>query len=730
MPEVFKERIVKLLRHPHYTPVGLAELARTLGVSSENYPHFKQAFDELRLAGRVIIGGRNLVSLPPLSGQIIGTFRANPKGFGFVTPLEASSHGDLFIPPDETADAMTGDRVLVKVVKKGKRGGQMQFAGRVVEILERAKNRFVGTLTRHNDAWLVQPDGNTFVESISVDDVTAKNAKEKDKVVVEILTYPTDKHLARGVIIDVLGKAGRYETEIRSIIYQYHLPGEFDQECMEQSRAAAAEFDHARTGEREDLTGKVIVTIDPPDAKDFDDAISLEKDSNGNWVLGVHIADVSSFVTEGSPLDLEAKTRGNSIYLPGRTIPMLPEILSNGICSLQPQQQRFTKSAFLTYDEDGHILSRRFADSIICSTQRLTYLQADAALRGRTKGIKPEVVELLGNMESLSRTIEARRVKSGMLHLELPETELIFDKAGLVVDARPADNCYPHTIIEMFMVEANDAVASLLDKLKINFLRRIHPAPNELSMKNLSVLVRALGLSIPRNPDRFALQDLLASVKGADCELAVNMVVLRSLEKAQYAPSNVGHFALASTHYCHFTSPIRRYADLTIHRALENYLQHRTGPAYQQYNLVEIGRHITLTEQIAEDAENELNTVLVLRMLSKHLGDKLDCVVTGLAAFGVFARCKKYGVDGLVRMEDLGQDTWKFNQKTHSITGLRSGFAIRLGQAMKVRIVAVNVAARQLNLTPAEPLVKPVVRAEKKRKSLGSRKKGRKKRKS
>ncbi|MHC4168808.1 MAG: ribonuclease R [Planctomycetota bacterium] len=705
MPEIFKKQIIKLLKHDDYLPQKLAQLAKTLGVSSDDYPQFKEAFDQLRQAGHVVIGARNLVTLPSLSGQLVGTFRANPKGFGFITPLEPNSHGDLFISPSAKADAMTGDIVMARVKRKGKRGGEMRYSGEIIEILERAQNRFVGTLVKHPESWLVEPDGKSFFDPISVDDVGAKGAREKDKVVVEILSYPTEKYLARGVIVEVLGRAGRYATEIKSIIHQYHLPGEFDSECVKQARRAAGRFDPDRQNGRQDITDKVIITIDPPDAKDFDDAISIERDADGNWVLGVHIADVSTFVTPDSPLDVEAKGRGNSAYLPGKTIPMLPEILSNGICSLQPNQKRFAKSAYLTYDPEAKILSRSFANSVIESAQRLTYVQADRILKGHTKGAAPEVIELLKDMETLSRAIEKRRRKNGMLHLDLPETELVMDKSGRVVDVHPADASYPHTMIEMFMVEANDAVAALLDRLNVPFMRRIHPEPDALSMTNLAKMVRAFGFTLPRNPDRKIIQDLLAAVKGADCSYAVNLAVLRSFEKAQYAPLNVGHFALASTHYCHFTSPIRRYADLMVHRALNRHLQNESALKDQEQNLVEVGKHITFTEQRAEDAERELTTVLTLQMLSKKIGEEIDCVITGLASFGVFAQSKKYGVEGLIRMEDLGSDKWQYDTKAQCIVGERSGHAIRLGQAVKGRIVSVNVPARQLNVAVAEPLI-------------------------
>ncbi|MHC4362374.1 MAG: ribonuclease R, partial [Planctomycetota bacterium] len=711
MPEVFKERIIKHLKHGDYTPLKLARLAKSLGVSSEDYPQFKLAFEELRRSGRVVIGGGNLVSLPPLSGRIIGTFRANPRGFGFVIPLEPNAHGDLFVAPDDTGEAMTGDIVAAKVAKRGKRGGQMRYSGKVVEILERAHNRFVGTLSKGAEGWIVQPDGGRFLEPISVDDVTAKGARQKDKVVVEILTYPTERHLARGVIVEVLGRAGQYATEIRSIVCQYHLPEEFSADCMEEARQSGAAFGPDDVEGRDDITDKVVITIDPPDAKDFDDAIGLEKDDEGNWLLGIHIADVSSFVVTDSALDGEARNRGNSVYLPGKTIPMLPEILSNGICSLQAGQKRFVKSAYVTYDEEGKVLSRRFANSVICSTQRLTYQQADKALRGRVKDVRPEVVKLLKDMERLSRAIESRRRKNGMIHLDLPETELILDKSRRVVDACPADDSYPHTMIEMFMVEANEAVASLLDKLNVPFMRRIHPEPDSLTLKNLSELVKGFGYSLPRNPGRAAIQDLLAAVKGADCSLAVNLAVLRSFQKAEYSPAHVGHFALASTHYCHFTSPIRRYADLMVHRLLGRYLRDGSCPRRPEEDLVEVGKHITFTEQRADDAEKELTAVLILQMLSSHIGDELDCVVTGLTSFGVFVQCQKYGIEGLIRTVDLGPDQWKFEPKAHCIVGVRTGCTIRLGRAMKVRIVSVNVPARQLNVTPAEPLIGKASRA-------------------
>jgi len=718
MAEFFKKRISNLLKRSDYQGLKLPRLADAIGVTAECYAQFKTAFEQMHRAGHVLIGEGDLVTLPPTSGTMVGTFRANPRGFGFVTPLEPTAHGDLFIAPGSTGGAMTGDIVSAKVMKAPAQRRKhlapgRQYRGKIIEILERAQNRFVGVLLKEHHRWVVIPDGSAFTEPICVGDVTAKNAAEKNKVIVELISWPSETRPAEGVIIELLGKAGRYDTELKAIIRRYHLPEEFDRDCIEQAGKAVSVFDAEKLNGRADITGKVVITIDPADAKDFDDAISLEKmpenhHNNAAWVLGVHIADVSWFVPADSPFDIEAGNRGNSVYLPAVTIPMLPEVISNGVCSLQPNRKRYVKSAYITYDNKGKVLETRFENSVVKSTMRLTYVQADRILKGRTKKFPPKVINLLKDMETLSRLIEKRRAENGMLTLDLPETELIMDKAQRVVDARPADSSYPHTVIEMFMVEANEAVAGFLDRRNADVMRRIHPQPDSLAMKELSMVVRSLGLHIPKSPERADIQILLDSVKGSDCALAVNLLVLRSLEKALYSPLHIGHFALASSNYCHFTSPIRRYADLLVHRVLQRHIK---GPSQwpaqadvSDRDLTDIGKHITFTEQRAEDAEKQLKTLLILQMLSSRTGDELDCVVTGLAGFGVFVRSCKYGVEGLIRTEALGSDIWKYVPKTHCVVGQRSGRVISLGQAINCRIICVNLPALQLNFEPAEPL--------------------------
>ncbi|MBN1456779.1 MAG: ribonuclease R [Sedimentisphaerales bacterium] len=709
MVEVFQEQILKLLNRPDYTPRRIPALAESLGVSEANYTEFREALKHLDRKGKINISGK-IVSLPHMPSRVKGTFRGNPKGFGFVIPDDPNADGDLFIPPDGTGDLITGDKVIAKSIKKGMRDGQARYEGVILEIVQRTEANIVGTLKHPGSYWVVIPDGKQAVNQIMVDDVTAKNAKPDDKVTVEIIQYPSDGIPARGVILEVLGKAGLYESETLSVCSQFNLPGEFGRQCLDQARLASESFNIKTTTGRDDITDEIVVTIDPPDAKDFDDAISLKKNKDDNWVLGVHIADVSAFIPMDSPLDKEARDRGNSTYLPRKVIPMLPEILSNGICSLQPNQERFAKSAYITYDSEGKVLATEFANSIIKSKSRLTYLQADDIIHGRAADFPGEVVALIKDMETLARVIEKRRRKNGMLHLDLPETELIYDEDGKVIDAEPAEDSYPHTIIEMFMVEANEAVAALFDRFTVPFMRRIHPDPELRSLKQLQSIVKVCGFKIPRTLDRTVIQDLLEAVKGTPNSFAINTYILRSLQRAEYAPLHVGHFALASQHYCHFTSPIRRYADLLIHRLLQCYLEERLNmigleEVLPEQELNEIGKHITFTEQRSANAENELKTVLILQMLTDHIGEELNCVVSGLTNFGIFVRCLKFGVEGLIEFGDLGLDEWKFIEKSQAVVGVHSGKSVHLGEIMTVRIAAVNVAARQLTLAPAKPLV-------------------------
>ena len=707
MHELLRNHILHLLQKDS-TPRKLVHLEQELGVRGELKMAFRDAIDSLCAEGRLIVGPGNVASLPSLSGEVTGIFRANARGYGFLTPEQSADEGDVFIPAKSTGSAMTGDRVVAKITRRGAKDDEDRLTGEIVRVLDRAHTSVVGTLRQEQTGWLVQPDGGDFTRPIEIESLDARKVRHGDKVAVEIRFYPTRSQPARGVIAEVLGRPGRFETETAAVIQRHHLCDAFDSSSLVEASNAKMAFDPRYTRDREDLTDELIVTIDPPDAKDFDDAVSLAQDEQGRWVLGVHIADVSYFVPEGSALDRAARRRGNSVYLPSRTLPMLPEMLSNGICSLQPGESRYTKSVFLTYNKDGQVQSTDFANTMIKSSARLTYQEVDRILEGDPCGFSQEIIALLHDMEALARLIEDRRRRNGMLQLKMAESELVLDESGQVIGVEPEDTSYPHTIIEMFMVEANVAVATLLDRYCIPFLRRIHPEPDANALRQLSQTLRLLGVTLSRQPQRADLQALLEQVQGTRIALPLNILVLRSLEIATYAPVSVGHYALAASKYCHFTSPIRRYADLLVHRALQAYLTGNLERARRQYafpDLEDIGRHITETEQAAEEAEQELKTILVLHLLQTRIGQELDGIVVSLTAFGASVHLPQYGVEGLIPREALGPDHWQFDEQSQCLVGRYSGAILRLAQTMRVRVIDVHPAAGQLDLAPAHELI-------------------------
>jgi ribonuclease R len=721
MSKRFSERILEFLRRPDYRPMKTPRLAKAMGIAEAEQGSFGETVDALRRVGRVVLGTNNAVMLPHPPNQVVGTFRGNPRGFGFVVPDGSTSHGDLYVAPNHTLDAVTGDRVLCQVLSRGKRDGKDAFGGRIIKIVERGDGRFVGQLRREGGLWFVQPDGNTLHVPIMVDDVGAKRAKAGDQVVVEIVRYPSEGRPARGVIVERLGKQGAPGVDLATVMRQFHLPDAFGEEVLEEARRVTRAFDaDAALRKREDLTDRVIVTIDPDDAKDFDDAITLEKLSGAGgrsaggrrgggralWELGVHIADVSTFVREGGALDAEARGRGTSVYFSGHVIPMLPEILSNGVCSLQEGEPRLTKSAFIQYDAGGVVVGTRFANTVIRSTCRLTYNQATQILDGRAGRLPKQVVSLVKEMDRLARVIQKRRLSEGMVVLDLPEVDLVLDDNGRVIDAVPEDTSFSHTIIEMFMVEANEAVARLMANRGIPCLRRIHPEPDEASLTAMARFMRAAGFAVPSKVTAADLQSLLAPLRGKPEAYAVNLAVLKSMSLAEYSPKLVGHFALASRHYAHFTSPIRRYPDLMLHRLLDRVVAGPIGGKQKrgledvpsEVELEESGRKLSYASRRAEAAERELRTIKLLQLLSEHVGEEFKGVVTGVTNFGLFVQHPRYLIDGLLRVEDLGDDWWDVDVKVGRVTGERTRQSFTMGTILPVRIAEVDVSARQLNL--------------------------------
>ena len=737
MSDRFTSTILRHIADTRYEPRTLRQLAQDLGVDDAEFSQFKAAAQALLDDGCVILGSADTIALPPPGKEMVGVYRAHEKGFGFLQPDELTQHGDLFIPPGSNRDAMNGDRVRAKVIHEKRRAvaGKSPFVGRIIEVIQRADRQYVGTLLKHGKLHVVKVDGRLMSAPVIIRDPSAKNARVGDKVVIEIVEYPSDPNdVAEGVITELLGPGGEPEIETLSVIRAFGLADMFPPAVVNEARQVSRAFNSDAVPEdREDLTNVPTLTIDPPTAKDYDDAISIRSCKRGKQdtiELGVHIADVAHFVTPDSELDKEAYARGNSTYLPRVVVPMLPEVLSNGVCSLQEGVNRYAKSCFITYDAEGKVLKERFARTVICSDKRLTYLEAQALIEGNLREArkhaaaepkypKPLVAALL-QMNDLAYRIRERRLEQGMIVLGLPEVELIFDDAGRVIDAEPEDDAFTHTLIEMFMVEANEAAARLFDRAHVPMIRRIHPDPDAHGIDDLRMFARIAGYNIPARPSRKQLQTLLEAVRGKPAQRSVNMAVLRTLSKAEYAPMLIGHFALASEHYTHFTSPIRRYPDLVVHRGIDAYLNvanthnqkrpsaREIGHALTSDDLVpdemalrELGRHCSATERNSESAERELRNYLVLELLAKHIGEDFQGTVTGVTGNGVYIQINKYLVDGFVRSHDLPgcrNDRWKLNPKTGALVAQRSGATISIGNTFMVRVAAVDLGRRVMEL--------------------------------
>lgn len=697
------DRIFDFMLTRHYEPMRMEEIRMAMGVEDADAGEFHDACDSLVSRGKIVRGSGGRLTLPEPPRRLTGVFRSNPKGFGFLVPEVPRSFADLYVPSEATKGAMTGDRVAGEVRKKGKRNGKMLFEAQVTEILDRAQNRFVGKLEQQAGRWYLIPDGPVAHPPILIDDPGAKRAKAGDQVVVEIVSFPTERKPARGVISNVLGPAGDPGVDALGIIEQFQLPQEFPQEVLAEARRMVDSFDPEKeVPGRLDLRDQTVITIDPADARDFDDAISLTRDDRGHWELGVHIADVAHFVRMGGPLDAEARERANSVYLPDLVIPMLPEVLSNGVCSLQEGEPRLTKSVFITLDSHGAVKKVAMANSVISSTRRLSYEQASAALDGKPGRLSARILTLLHDMDHLARIIRQRRLRRGMLVLELPDNELVYDDDGRPVDVVPEDTSFSHTIIEMFMVEANEAVARHLHETGIETLRRIHESSPKLTDGSLRRLVRSMGHELPGHATHRDLQKLLEAVKGRDEAYPVNLAVLRSMEQAEYSPKKAGHFALASDHYCHFTSPIRRYPDLIVHRQLDRLLEgtdpEAVGKMYSLQELEVLGGHCSTNERRAEEAERELKQLHILRLLEKDIGEHYGGIVTGIVQSGIFVQLDRYLIEGMVRFEHLHEDWWEMDPDRTVVVGRRSGVRFRIGDRLTVTTSRIDIARRQLDL--------------------------------
>ncbi len=636
----------------------------------------------------------------PKANEVIGIYRRNPSGFGFVTPRGSTvtdRSEDIYIAKNKTADAADGDQVRIRTSTR-KTGRETRTSGTVIDVLDRKTNRFVGTYRERGRIGVVTIDSGVFDAAILVGDASSRNCRVGDKVVVEMARFPSERQEGEGVIVEVLGDRGEPGVDTKMIIHEYGLPGEFSEKVLESARQQAEKFKGEIANGRVDFTGTTVITIDPKTARDFDDAISLEKLKNGHWKLGVHIADVSHFVPFRSDVDAEAFKRSTSVYLPDRVIPMIPELISNNLASLQPDRVRYTMTAMIEFTSDGAPVATDLYRGAINSAHRFSYEEVDEYLENDKpwkKRLTPGVFKLVRNMHTLAMELRRRRKARGSIDLALPEVRIDLDEDGRVCGAHAEEHTESHQVIEEFMIAANEAVAGKLADEGLFLMRRIHEAPSEAKSKDLTRFIQQVGIECGSLKDRFELKRVVDESMGMKQQHAIHFAILRSMQKAIYSPIETGHYALASEAYCHFTSPIRRYPDLIIHRVVGDLIDGKK-PFSDFDKLASLGKHCSDLERRAEQAERELIKLKLLNFLEDKVGMEMKAVVTGVEQFGIFAQGVELPAEGLIPVANLPEDRYQFDKASRTLNGHREGNQFQLGDVVTIVVAKVDPDERLL----------------------------------
>jgi len=717
------------MREQAYKPMTVQELEQSFGLEgADAFKTFLRLLNELEEEGKIYRTRNNRYGVPERMNLLRGRVQAHPKGFAFLIPDEPD-HPDVYLHANDLKSAMNGDIVLARVTSKSSAGGRLE--GEVVRVVQRAVTQIVGTFEHHESFGFVIPDDKRINRDLFIPQEGFGGAVTGQKVVARIVTYPEGRSAATGEIIEILGHKDDPGVDILSIIRKHQLPESFPDEVMAEAEAVPdriAEEEIAAQGRR-DLRSKTIVTIDGEDAKDLDDAVCVERLPNGNYLLGVHIADVGYYVKENSALDQEAYRRGTSVYLVDRVIPMLPHRLSNGICSLNPQVDRLTMSCEMEFDaETLRVVRHDIFTSVIRTAERMTYsnvrkilVDDDPELKERYAGL----IDMFKLMEELALKLRDKRMKRGAIDFDFQEAKIIVDESGKPVDIVKRERSIAEMIIEEFMLAANETVAEHFYWLKVPFLYRIHEDPDSEKLLNFVRFAANFGYIVKGKGNKVhprALQDLLEEIRGTKEETVIATMMLRSMKQARYEADSLGHFGLAAEFYSHFTSPIRRYPDLVIHRIIREVLAGGGTLSAKRIDelaakMPDIARQSSERERVAVEAERDTEQLKKCEFMLDKIGEEFDGIISGVTSFGIFVELGNT-VEGLIRLSDLTDDYYHFHEEHMALIGERTSKVYRIGDEVRVRVERVNMDEHQIDFAMVD--MKP--RAAVPREVVGGRK--------
>lgn len=696
------KKILDLMSDDDYVPMKAKEIAMIMRVPKNEYHQFLEVIGKLELELKIEKNRKNRYKLSDKT-YYEGYYRKNQKGFGFVRIEDRED--EIYISKENSLNALNGDHVLIEIIDEENKIKSAE--GKVVRILKHEKDTFVGTFQYNKNFGFVIPDDKNFGTDIFISKKNFGKARNNHKVLVKIIKYPERGKKAEGKIIEVLGNVNEAGVDMLSIIKEHNLPARFPEKVVEEAKKCGDKVSEKDIENRRDFRNKNIFTIDGEDAKDLDDAVRVEKLENGNYKLEVHIADVSNYVKENSLLDSEALIRGTSIYMLGRVIPMLPRELSNGICSLNQGEDRLTLSCIMEIDKNGNVISSDVCKGVICVTKRMSYKDVQKILDENDKEIlekyKP-YIEDFKLMEELAHILKQRRLENGYLNLDLPETKIELDIDGKVVNIGKYETTFANEIIEHFMLTANETIAEKFYWLQAPFIYRVHEEPDLEKVKELNKFLFNYGLKIKASKDNIYPKEfakILDEIKGKEEERVISTLILRTLKLAKYDYENKGHFGIASKFYCHFTSPIRRYPDLFIHRVISKYLENNYVLDDEEYNLLEKqaeDRSVKSSERekIATEVEREALKMKMAEYMEERIGEEYDAIISSITSFGIFAELENT-IEGLIRFENLGDEYFIYDEERKIIIGEITNKTYKIGDKIRIRVIRASKELKEID---------------------------------